>query len=179
MTNLCLDLRQIGPEGLRFDQSLDLGELSAPGQERIVVREARVRGSADPDDRGLYLCARLDATIALSCCRCLEGFDGTLGTDFVLIIVPDAVEFGIGDSEVTSEDSSLFYAHDGKADLGEIAREQLYLNLPQKPVCRTGCKGLCPTCGANRNRIECDCGEEVVDPRLAPLLEIKKYLNDS
>jgi len=179
VTNPCIDLRQIGAEGIRFDHPLRLGELKVQDQERILVRDARLRGSADPDERGLYLTARLDATVDLSCCRCLDGFEKTLGTDFVLIIVPDAVEFGAGDSEVTEEDSALFYARDGRADLGEIAREQVYLNLPLKPVCRPRCRGLCPTCGVNRNRIECDCGEESVDPRLAPLLEFKKHLTDS
>ena len=66
----------------------------------------------------------------------------------------------------------------GDVDLVQVAREQIYLNLPLKSVCRDDCKGLCATCGANRNRIECACSGDQPDPRLAPLLELKKRLGD-
>ena len=60
-----------------------------------------------------------------------------------------------------------------------MAAEQILLNLPLKPVCEPGCKGLCPTCGVNRNQIECDCRSEAVDPRFAPLLDLKERMSDS
>jgi uncharacterized protein len=28
-----------------------------------------------------------------------------------------------------------------------------------RPLCDEGCRGLCPGCGGNRNRGECDCPE--------------------
>ena len=36
-------------------------------------------------------------------------------------------------------------------DLGELMREQFYLALPMKPLCRDDCRGLCPECGTNLN----------------------------
>ena len=51
-------------------------------------------------------------------------------------------------------------------DLGEVMREQFYLALPMKPLCREDCQGLCPVCGINRNRETCTCQAEWVDPRL-------------
>ena len=71
-------------------------------------------------------------------------------------------------------DTPLFYSDRGKVDLRDVAREQIYLNLPLKPVCGTTCAGLCPACGANRNRIKCSCCTVQPDPRLAPLLALKK-----
>ena len=38
---------------------------------------------------------------------------------------------------------------------------------------RPATQGKCPTCGTNRNLLECACGRESVDPRLAPLLDLK------
>jgi uncharacterized protein len=35
--------------------------------------------------------------------------------------------------------------------------EQIYLELPMKPVCREACRGLCPTCGADLNAGSCAC----------------------
>jgi uncharacterized protein len=45
-----------------------------------------------------------------------------------------------------------------------------------KPVCREDCRGLCPSCGANRNRETCSCQIEWVDPRMDALraLNVKK-----
>jgi uncharacterized protein len=50
-----------------------------------------------------------------------------------------------------------------------MLREQFQLVLPMKPLCAQSCRGLCPECGANLNRTECDCQPRWEDPRLAPL----------
>ena len=77
------------------------------------------------------------------------------------------------------EDASTLLAPEGKIGLEDLAIEQLYLNLPLKPVCSTACKGLCPTCGSNRNVTDCGCAREAVDPRLAPLLPFRKKIQGS
>jgi len=53
-------------------------------------------------------------------------------------------------------------------------REQFFLALPMKPLCREDCKGLCPVCGINRNRETCTCQSEWVDPRLEPLRHLTR-----
>ena len=57
--------------------------------------------------------------------------------------------------------------YDGdRLDLGEMIREQLFLSVPLKRLCREDCRGLCPTCGVNRNRTPCDCPPDgAVDSR--------------
>jgi uncharacterized protein len=54
-------------------------------------------------------------------------------------------------------------------------REQFYLALPMKPLCDSGCHGLCPECGTNLNRETCTCTHEWEDPRLAVLKTLKKH----
>lgn len=54
-------------------------------------------------------------------------------------------------------------------ELDDLARETLLLAVPMKPMCREDCRGLCPVCGEDRNKVQCSCREESVDPRLAPL----------
>ena len=46
--------------------------------------------------------------------------------------------------------------------------------FPLKRLCREDCRGLCPTCGRNRNTDDCACPapEEPVDPRLEPLRKL-------
>lgn len=169
-----ININKIGPEGLRFDRRLELAELESGEAERVRILKADLRGEAIRGKRGVDLAARLNARVELDCSRCLEGFETAIEADFFLIIVPEAVEFAVGESEVSEEDAYLFYAPEGKAELELIAAEQILLHLPLKPVCDAGCKGLCPTCGADRNQIECGCRSETIDPRLAPLLDLKK-----
>ena len=163
-------------EGLRIDCRLDLPEVAADERGRLLAGPVHLVGRASHGSGGLELTARLDATLRVECSRCLALVERPLRSDFFLVLVCEAVEFGVREMRTASEDAQLFYAGQGKADLREIATEQLYLNLPQKVVCREGCAGLCPTCGANRNRIECRCRMDNVDLRFASLLALKKDL---
>jgi uncharacterized protein len=173
---MLLDFTDIPAKGLSLDRRVELTEPADAGAGRLVPEPARLRGRAQPGARGVELEARLQATVRLECSRCLETFEAPLDTEFSLVIVSEASEFGVGEKRLALEDSTLFYAERGKVDLREIAREQIHLNLPLKPVCRADCRGLCPTCGVNRNRIECSCRQAEGDPRLAPLLALKKKL---
>lgn len=39
-------------------------------------------------------------------------------------------------------------------------REAIMLELPTLPLCSEDCKGLCPRCGTNLNKGECDCSKD-------------------
>jgi uncharacterized protein len=75
--------------------------------------------------------------------------------------------------ELQDEDVETSYYRDDQIDLNELMREQFYLALPMKPLCREDCEGLCAQCGTNLNTGRCDCQSEWVDPRLAALRELK------
>ena len=75
--------------------------------------------------------------------------------------------------ELAEEDVDISYYRDDQIDLTELLREQFYLAVPMKPLCREDCRGLCPSCGTNRNTGTCQCQPaETVDERLAPLRKI-------
>jgi uncharacterized protein len=169
-----IDINEIEGEGISFDRRLDLSSLTGSGADMLRVKRARIAGRAEREDVGVILSARLDAIVEFACSRCTEPFEIELDVPFRLTLVPLAAELEEGETSIEDEDTSLFSAPGGKADLAQIAAEQIYLNLPLKPVCRGDCKGLCPQCGANRNTVECGCSGESIDPRLAPLLEFKK-----
>jgi uncharacterized protein len=170
-----LDLREIREEGVEFDHALDLAQLRTEAGAPLLSGRARLAGQARPGKRGLELRARVEARVRLDCSRCLEPFEREIREEFLLNIVAEAVEYGgPGDTELDEGDATLFYASEGRADLCAIAAEQILLSLPLKPVCRPSCAGLCPTCGVDRNRIECGCPRDSGDPRLAPLAEIKR-----
>ncbi len=173
---MIIDLKKTRTEACPrdLDVRVDLPGLTGPDRSALLVRPAHFVGVLEPVDQGVELRGRMEAEVRLGCHRCLEIFERTLNGEFFLQIVGEAVEFGAGEVEIHGGDTTLFYATEGKADLAEILTEQAYLAMPLKAVCRPDCRGLCPTCGVNRNGIECDCQEGAVDPRLAPLLAFKK-----
>lgn len=75
------------------------------------------------------------ARLALGCARCLESFTLELSPAFELKLTAEA-----GDVVVDDE-----------------VRQNILLALPPQPLCRPSCRGLCPTCGVNRNTKACGC----------------------
>lgn len=167
-----IDINTIGSEGLSFARSLRLHGLEGPSREMIPDVDAQLEGTVTPQPGGAELSARLGATVPLTCSRCLETFPWDVRTDFEWKVVrraPDEVD----------DEASILVAPEGKIGLEELATEQLYLNLPLKPICSPSCKGLCPTCGTNRNLGSCGCDPEEADRALAPLLPFRRKLQDS
>jgi uncharacterized protein len=165
---------------LSFDHELALGNLDDGGGGTMPVLRSRISGRAEKDGDAIDVEARLSATVRRSCARCLADFEFAVATEFALRLVRH-MPSGTGPrgADDPAEDA-LFLAPDGIADLDLMAAEQIYLGLPMKPVCRQDCRGLCPTCGANRNVVsECGCAVEVEDSRLAPLRELKERMSRS
>jgi uncharacterized protein len=100
--------------------------------------------------------------------------------DFAWTVVRTAsASAGAAGGTDADDEASILVAPEGKIGLEDLATEQVYLNLPLKPICTAACKGLCATCGTNRNLSACGCAPEVVDPRLAPLLPFRRKIQNS
>lgn len=62
-------------------------------------------------------------------------------------------------------------------DIEEATRQYGAMALPIQPLCREGCAGLCPDCGADRNTTVCSCAAPAIDSRwesLSALLQPNK-----
>jgi uncharacterized protein len=70
-------------------------------------------------------------------------------------------DLGPGDEEAYPLESDV-------VDLAPLARDAILLDLPLAPLCRDDCRGLCPTCGIDRNEESCTC-TAAPDPRWATL----------
>ncbi|MFZ5918023.1 MAG: YceD family protein [Chloroflexota bacterium] len=139
-------------EGARaLDEELSINSLEGK------VQFTRVNG-------GIYAQGDLHTQITLTCVRCLEPFSFAL--DFE---IAERFVFTLQKAEA---DAPYLVAPDGVVDLAEPVRQQIWVSLPIRPLCHAGCKGLCGQCGANLNQEQCDCHEEMVDPRLARLKDL-------
>ena len=133
------------------------------------------------DANKVRLVGRVKATLELECGRCLDPFTIQVDAPFDMLYLPvgtlpaaKAVD-GEDETAIEEDDLGVAYYKDDQIDLGELMREQFYLALPMKPLCRPDCRGLCSICGKNRNRELCACEPKWTDPRMA---ELKKLLPD-
>lgn len=108
-------------------------------------------------DGTIHVAGRLKAPLQLTCRRCLDPVSDTL--DLAL-----DVSFRRG---ALAEEEGVWplELEDGRLDLAPAIREELLLALPEYPVCRPDCRGMCPFCGARLGEEACECGTREVDPR--------------
>jgi uncharacterized protein len=121
------------------------------------------------DGQQFHLVGGVKATLGLACGRCLEDFRFPVDASFDVLFLPHAQNAGEGELEIEDDDLTTAFYRDDQIDLGQLVREQFYLALPMKPLCREACKGLCAQCGTNLNSGSCGCRPEWTDPRLAGL----------
>ena len=132
--------------------------------EDLKVNDFRGTARLDRTPQGLLLQGTFEAKTALECVRCLESFSQALNWSFT-----DLYAF---DKRSISE-SNLLVPEDGQIDLEPLMREYALLEVPISPVCKPDCKGLCPVCGENLNRI--DCGHHLVSS--SPFSALKDLLD--
>jgi uncharacterized protein len=53
--------------------------------------------------------------------------------------------------------------------MSDVVRQMILLAIPDNPVCRDDCKGLCPGCGRNLNAEACACTDKKPSGGLARL----------
>jgi uncharacterized protein len=169
---LSLNLTQIRTPHERFERVYRADELPADDGFRVAAPIALAFDISKDKDQ-FRLVGTVKTTLELPCSRCLEPFTLPVEAPFDLRYQPHAENTGEGEREVEEDDlTTAFYEHD-EIDLGQLIREQLYLALPMKPLCRDECQGLCAVCGTNLNRGACDCNRAWEDPRFAALRELR------
>ncbi|HYO75432.1 MAG TPA: DUF177 domain-containing protein [Thermoanaerobaculia bacterium] len=117
-------------------------------------------------------------TADVTCARCAEGYPFANTSTFHVRFRPrPEVSAENEEVEITSEEElDVEFYSERSIPLRHLALEQVQLSLPMKPLCDEACLGLCPTCGANRTRETCSCGESIVDERWGALKNLREEL---
>ncbi|MGH9670433.1 MAG: YceD family protein [Terriglobales bacterium] len=160
-------------------QALDLGPeieqqtpLATSGRAELV--EEHEAGRKVIQD--IRVVGRLSTRITVKCARCLEPVASDLESTFDLLYRPRGIERRGPESSISEAETEIgFYSGEGLL-LEEVLKEQVLLAVPLKAVCREDCKGLCPSCGRNRNRESCDCAPAASDVRWAALGNLRDQL---
>ncbi len=92
---------------------------------------------------GIVVQGKVRAHWTGECRRCLDVAEGDLDLEIRELCVEGA------------DDETTYPIRHDEIDLGEIVHDACILDLPLAPLCRDGCQGLCPECGANLNIEAC------------------------
>lgn len=160
---MMIEIERLPAEGLRLSQDftfpgVDLVEENAvflePVHAEVVVcmlgDEVLVRGE-------------LTAKLSFVCSRCLTPFEFPVRSTFDLVYLPE--ELDALPDELTDDEIDKMYFRDGRLDLRAVILEQLNLTFPGKPLCSSGCEGICSVCGEIVRDGACSCLVKESDPR--------------
>ena len=119
-----------------------------------LIGEIKIVGEIVNDDENLKIRGKIFCQRKFTCDRCLSETEENQIHDF---------DEELGKSEVV----------DNLVDITELVRDTLIISQPIKNLCKIDCKGLCPICGKNLNKGDCECDRFIPDPRLAILQNFK------
>lgn len=98
--------------------------------------------------------------VRLTCSRCLAEYESPVSANFTVFYLRSARENSTEEVELSEQDLVSATFEGDEIDFTEEIANQIFPEIPYKPLCREDCKGLCPTCGADLNSGECGCGRE-------------------
>lgn len=163
------------PEGIWVDVSLDRSFLSwvLDGTEADPgTSSAQVTGRLLHQGGNVLLQGELVGELASTCQRCLGPAGVSVRCRLHMVYVPRG---SLAPDEAFVDPDDVDYGHHDRqvVDLSDIVREQLLLSIPIQILCRTECRGLCPSCGIDWNLSCCTCKTDVLDSPFSVLRNLK------
>src|SRR5688500_6476471 len=156
---MLIDLTTLASDRVPVVADIPAAALDVPADDFAVKGPVHVEGDVERcTGKSYHLRAQVRGTVVLACARCAEPFDLVVDAPVDLTFVPAAVaRAGLraapatddedDDGRESAEDDPALVVYDEpRIDLAQVAREQLYLAVPMKPLCQPDCQGLCPQC---------------------------------
>lgn len=100
-----------------------------------------------------------------ACARCLADSEVTLTARVDELWVRRTIEDRPKVEDEEDIEPTIAHQLTGQTiELGEVFRDILLAELPDRFLCAEDCRGLCPHCGTNLNAGECSCSPETAEP---------------
>jgi uncharacterized protein len=169
MPRLMMELSAIPQEGISQHFTSTGSALGIVDTELNVTRLVETECQFYKVNQEVIVQGSVRSAVHLTCSRCAEEFEQPLRIALDAVFLPmhaissgRAKELEVGEADVYGYAEPL-------VDIAEMVRDKLLLSTPLQPLCVVGCKGLCPSCGVNRNTVRCQCAEEKLGSPFEPL----------
>lgn len=144
-------------ESKKFDYGFAIDD------DDTITSPVSVRGSIFNRSGIVNLQAVAEYDVSAPCALCAVQVDR-----HVVVPVEHILLSYIGNEE---DYDKYIVVEDMHLDLDELVREDVFLAMPARYLCRPDCKGLCGICGADLNLGDCGC-QKPADPRWDALKEL-------
>jgi uncharacterized protein len=108
------------------------------------------------------------AQVRGECGRCLRPIGETLD-----VSIQELYAYEHSATDETTDEDEVGRLQGDLIDLEPVLRTAVVLALPNHPLCRDDCPGLCPTCGVPLDELPGDHSHEQLDQRWAALSKLK------
>ncbi|MBR1675896.1 MAG: DUF177 domain-containing protein [Clostridia bacterium] len=129
-----------------FDAEFDDALITLPDAK--FLSPVSVTGTVTIGGNTVLAEGEIEYSVGGQCSRCLDS-----------AIFHNIVAFSEEFSNRKDADPDVYPYAKGLVDLSDMVREKIIFSMPFAIYCRDDCKGLCPVCGANLNKSQCDCNK--------------------
>ncbi len=154
---MLITLEELELRRVQVAESYAPGTLDYHGAAFEQVEPLRIDATAELQGAEVRIRGKLRTRVGASCDRCLSRVELPIQREFDLYYRPVETIAREEEIEIPAEELDIGFFSGAGIELADVATEQVILALPMKILCRADCRGLCPTCGANRNLEECHC----------------------
>lgn len=137
------------------------------GREFILKEPLKVELSYSYNGAEVAVSGELRTVFLSSCSRCTKEYDEPFIQKFDERFVKNAAD----------DDEAYPFTGDELA-LDQMIRDCVLLNLSPFGVCKEDCKGLCPICGCDLNKLQCQCQRVEEPERANPFEKLGELFND-
>ena len=166
-----IDTRELGrrPGSSRAVQ-LSVPIVHALGVEGVIAAPAGAEVELDvlleSVVEGVLVSGTASVAVVGECARCLDPISSRVEVELTeLFAYPDST------TDATTDEDEVSRLEKDLVDLEPVVRDAIVLALPNAPLCKEDCAGLCPDCGGKWADLGPDHRHETIDPRWAALME--------
>ena len=170
---MIIDLSALNGGSRRVELSVDGKDLDIGHDQARLIAPVHFTGEVTGDSFRAKVTGKLSAEFEIDCTRCLEPVLYSSPIEFSSEFVSNEHFGSEGEHEIDPQSLSANALDEDHLDLVDVVREQVLLNIPEQVFCREDCKGLCETCGVNRNLHVCNCKIDSIDPRWSALKNLR------
>lgn len=158
------------------EEGLDISLEAETLHSEIVKVVSPLKGELRIDKIGKEVVVRgkTAVSVELICSRCLNTFEKFFDLDIFTTYHPISELLSDEVYELHEEEMEVDFYSGDELDVDALIEEEIILSIPMKPLCKTDCKGLCPSCGADLNIKECGCAQDNIDERFEVLKKLLK-----